>query len=194
MSDADQVPDRRRSRNATAIAAPRLKRNTKLRGVAAKLHNRFAPLRPYFVIRRRIENTMKNESSAVSKGADKVSNGRLLSKAVDMRSAGGRRFRHLVQSYVAELGGVEHLAESDFSLIKQAVALQMQAEAMQESIVRGEAVDPDALIRVSSTSKRMLEAITTRVEANKPPPLTPLQVWQAERAAKVEAGTDEDSE
>jgi hypothetical protein len=141
---------------------------------------------------------MRNQRNPVKTAGsnllDKVSNGRLLSKAVDMRSAGGRRFRHLVESHVADLGGVERLTEADLGLIKQAVALQMQAEAMQEQIVRGEAVDADALIRVSSTSKRMLETITARVEANKPPPLTPLQVWQAERAAKVDVGTDEDSE
>jgi hypothetical protein len=141
---------------------------------------------------------MKNDSSLVSKGADKVSNGRLLSKAVDMRSAAGRRFRHLVQSHIEDLGGAEHLTEADLGLIKQSVALQLQAERMQEDIVNGRAIDPDQLIRVSSTSKRMLETITARVEANKPPPLTPLQVWQAERSAKVatetEAGTDEDSE
>ena len=145
---------------------------------------------------------MRNERDQVKTAGsnllDKVSNGRLLSKAVDMRSAGGRRFKHLVQSHVDDLGGVEHLTEADLGLIKQSVALQLQAERMQEDIVNGKPIDPDQLIRVSSTSKRMLETITARVEANKPPPLTPLQVWQAERAARaadIDAdATDEDAD
>jgi hypothetical protein len=63
----------------------------------------------------------------------------------------------LVQSYAAELGG--ELTEPERALVRQAVALQMQAEAMQEAIVAGEKVDADLLIRVSSTSKRLLSII-----------------------------------
>jgi hypothetical protein len=101
---------------------------------------------------------MHTTSKPVSSRAyDRVSNGRLLSPGIDLRSAGGRRFRFLVQSYAAELGG--ELTEPERALVRQAVALQMQAEAMQEAIVAGEKVDADLLIRVSSTSKRLLSII-----------------------------------
>ena len=54
------------------------------------------------------------------------------------RSSSARRFRDLVRSYEAELGG--ELSEAERSLVRQAVALQLQAERLQEAIVRGEAV------------------------------------------------------
>jgi hypothetical protein len=72
----------------------------------------------------------------------------------------------LVQSYAAELGG--ELTEPERALVRQAVALQMQAEAMQEAIVAGEKVDPDLLIRVSSTSKRLLSIIAGNTGKREP--------------------------
>jgi hypothetical protein len=44
-------------------------------------------------------------------------------------------------------------------LIRQAAGLTLRTEQMQAAIVRGEAVDNDQLIRLSSTAKRVLEAI-----------------------------------
>ena len=99
----------------------------------------------------------KEITSGRSKALDKVSNGTRMLAHVDMRSAAGRRFRHLVDAYSAELGN--DLSEAELSLIRQACALQLQAERMQGAIVRGEAVDSDALIRISSTSKRLLGII-----------------------------------
>jgi hypothetical protein len=92
-----------------------------------------------------------------SKALDKVSNGTRMLAHVDMRSAAGRRFRHLVEAYSAELG--PELSEAELSLVRQACALQLQAERMQGAIVRGETIDADQLIRVSSTSKRLLGII-----------------------------------
>jgi hypothetical protein len=138
---------------------------------------------------------MRNQRDAVKTPSanllDKVSNGRLLSKSVDLRTAAGRRFRHLVQSHIAEFGGVDNLTEADLGLIKQSVALQLQAEQMQEAIVRGEKVDADALIRISGISRRLLETISVKAEQSKPV-LTPLQAWHAARAA--EAATDADTD
>jgi hypothetical protein len=53
---------------------------------------------------------------------------------IDMGSAAGRRFRHLVDSYSAELG--TELSEAELSLVRQACALQLEAERMQAAIVR----------------------------------------------------------
>ena len=109
--------------------------------------------------------TRRNTAPARSTSRDKVSNGRLL-KNVDLRSSSARRFRDLVRSYEAELGG--ELSEAERSLVRQAVALQLQAERLQEMIVRGEAVDSDSLIRVSSTSKRLLSIIAAKTGKRKP--------------------------
>jgi hypothetical protein len=102
----------------------------------------------------------KEISPGRSRALDKVSNGTRMLPDVDMRSAAGRRFRHLVGAYSDELGN--DLSEAELSLIRQAVALQLEAERMQAAIVRGEAVDADQLIRVSSTSKRLLNIIADK--------------------------------
>ncbi|MGY8685488.1 hypothetical protein Q2941_48380 [Bradyrhizobium sp. UFLA05-153] len=63
----------------------------------------------------------------------------------------------MVESYSKQLGG--ELTEPERALVRQAVALQLQAERLQERIVVGEIVDSDLLIRISSTSKRLLSII-----------------------------------
>jgi hypothetical protein len=73
-------------------------------------------------------------------------------RAVDKRRpAIGRRFRYLVGSNAAELGG--ELSEAERSLVRQAVALQLQAERMQEAIVKGGWVTGSAAIPTIRTSK-----------------------------------------
>jgi len=79
---------------------------------------------------------------------------------VDLRSSSARRFRDLVRSYEAELGG--NLTELERGLIKQAAALSLRTEQMQEAIVRGDAVDADALIRLSSEARRILTSLQKR--------------------------------
>jgi hypothetical protein len=90
----------------------------------------------------------------------KVSNGTRLLQNVDLRSSSARGFRDLVRSYSTDFGG--DLSEAEKSLVRQAVALQLQAERMQEAIVRSEAVDSDQLIRLSGTSKRLLGIIAAK--------------------------------
>ncbi|MGV7219792.1 hypothetical protein [Bradyrhizobium sp. UFLA05-112] len=118
--------------------------------------------------------------AARSTGRDRVSNGRLLSRAVDLRSAGGRRFKFLVESYSQQLGG--ELTEPEKALVRQAVALQLQAERLQERIVGGELVDSDLLIPISSTSKRLLSIIAGKAGQRADPSwLDDLEARYAER-------------
>jgi hypothetical protein len=88
-----------------------------------------------------------------------------------MRSATARRFKHLTASYAHEFGGPS-LSEADRALIRQAVSLQLRAEALQTAIVRGEDVDNDELVRLNSESRRALAAIRAKGDANKPAPAT----------------------
>lgn len=126
----------------------------------------------------------RNTAAARSTTRDKITNGRLLMN-VDLRSSSSRRFRHLVDSYSHELGA--ELSEAETSLVRQPVALQLQAERMQEAIVRGEPVDADQLIRVSSTSKRLLGIIASRTGKRKPAAGPTLQEYLAKR---VQAAAD----
>jgi hypothetical protein len=93
------------------------------------------------------------------KGRSKVSNGtRLLAADIDGRSSHARRFRDLVRAFTAELGGT--LSELERGLVRQAAAIVLKTEQMQEELVRGKSVDTDELIRLSSESRRVLAAIT----------------------------------
>ena len=60
----------------------------------------------------------------------------------------------------------------------------MRAEQLQSAIVRGEEVDNDTLIRISSTAKRILEAISAKAAKRKAPDGVPdLQAYLAAKAA-----------
>ncbi len=132
----------------------------------------------------RIVRTQITPISPTNRSA--VSNRSRMLEGVDGRSAGARRFRDLVNAYEAELGGV--LSEAERSLVRQAVGLQLQAERMQGAIVRGEPVDSDALIRVSSTSKRLLAVIAAKAGKRKPTDKPNLKDYLAAKAA-AEAAT-----
>jgi hypothetical protein len=165
---------RESDRNATGNLAARNPEPRHVRDISARVCKGSA------TIMRNERNTVKTAGANL---LDKVSNGRLLSKGVDLRTRGGRRFRHLVESHVAELGEV---TESELGLIKQAVTLQMQAERMQEQIVRGEAVDADALIRISGISRRLLATIGAKAKANTPAGPTLADIVAAHDASEQE--------
>jgi hypothetical protein len=94
---------------------------------------------------------------------NEISNRSRLLPNVDGRNAAARRFRDICAAYEAEAGG--NVTEVERDLIRQAAGFTLRAEQLQAAIVRGEAVDNDELIRLSSTAKRLLEAI--RAKANK---------------------------
>ena len=95
------------------------------------------------------------------KTRDRISNGRLLPSSVDMRSATARRFKHLMVSYALELGG-QPLSEADQALMRQAVSLQMRAEALQTAIVQGEHVDNVEFANLSDASRQALAELQAR--------------------------------
>jgi hypothetical protein len=96
---------------------------------------------------------------------------RFLDGVVDGRSANARRFRDLIADFAEPFGGLKALTESDRVLVKQAAALALRAESMQAAIVNGEAVDHDALIRLSGEARRILSSIKRRAEKPKLPSL-----------------------
>ena len=90
----------------------------------------------------------------------RITNGTRLLAGVDGRSATARRFRDLIVDLVAEVG--DGLSTSEFGLIRQAAAMTLHAELLQASIVRGEAVSADELIRLSSEARRILASLRRR--------------------------------
>jgi hypothetical protein len=114
-----------------------------------------------------------------------VSNRSRLLPGVDGRSANARRFRDICAAYETEAGG--NVSEVERDLIRQAAGLTLRAEQLQGAIVRGEAVDNDELIRLSSTAKRLLEAIRAKAAKNKPTGAAALQEYVARKAAEKAA-------
>jgi hypothetical protein len=79
----------------------------------------------------------------------------------------GRRFRDLMRSLAADVGGLDGLGAADIALVRQAAASVMRAEQLQAAIAKGETVDPDELIRLSNTSRRLLASIQKKEQPNK---------------------------
>jgi hypothetical protein len=72
----------------------------------------------------------------------------------------------LVEAYSAECG--KDLSELELSQVRQAASLQLEVESLQARIVRGDAVDADAAIRLSSEHRRLLSGLQGRAAQNKP--------------------------
>jgi hypothetical protein len=98
----------------------------------------------------------------------------------DERSAGARRFRDLVAAFSADLG--DNLSEADMAMIRTAAALTLKSEQMQAALIAGQAIDSDVLIRLASTSRRALAAVSAKA-INRQPGGATLQDYLARRAA-----------
>ena len=123
-------------------------------------------------------------------GLDKVSNGtRLLAGRVDLRSAAARRYRHLIATFTAEIGG--NPTELERGLIKQAAALTLKSEDLQAAIVAGQdGADPDAIIRLSSEIRRILTTLKGKAERAKPTGPTLAEYVAANYGSAAEADED----
>lgn len=95
-----------------------------------------------------------------------VTNGSKVLAGVNGRTALARRYRDLVEALTEELGG--DLGESDRLQVRNAATLQLHAEDLTARMVRGEAVDPEAISRASNGATRALAALRRRKAARKP--------------------------
>jgi len=111
--------------------------------------------------------TQRRNATISASNRSAVSNGSRILDGIDGRSASARRFRDICRSYEAEAGGT--ITEVERDLIRQAAGLTLRAEQLQAAIVRGEEVDSDQLIRLSSTAKRILGAISDKADKRKVP-------------------------
>jgi hypothetical protein len=77
------------------------------------------------------------------------------------------------------------LLAGEREMVRQAAAIMLRAEQLQAGLVKGEPVNPDELIRLSSEARRALRII--KASAMKPEALpTPLP-WSPLRAALAKA-------
>ena len=94
-----------------------------------------------------------------SKVRSAVSNGRVQFVDGDGRGQWARRHRDLVELHLADLGNVEGLSEAQHSLCRRAATLEVQLEALEGQLSKGEDVDLDAYARVTGHLRRVLETL-----------------------------------
>jgi len=89
-----------------------------------------------------------------------VTNGSRILAGVNGRSAAARRFRDVVVSLEAELGG--ELSESERLQVRNAATLQLHSEELAARLIRGEAVDPEEITRAANGATRALAGLRKR--------------------------------
>jgi hypothetical protein len=65
----------------------------------------------------------------------------------------------LIESHASDLGGLDMLSEAQKSLIRRAAALEIELEALEGKLSRGEAIDLDMFGRLSGHLRRVLETV-----------------------------------
>lgn len=114
-----------------------------------------------------------------------VTNGSRMLVGVDGCSAKARRYRDLVEMLTDEMGA--GLTEGERLQIRNAATLQMHAEELTAALVRGEAVDPEAITRAANGATRALAALKRQRPPTRTTGPTPAEYLAAKRAAEVAA-------
>jgi len=108
----------------------------------------------------------------------------------DGRTSGARRLKALIAAYSADLGD---LGPVDRALVATAATLTYQMETLQNDLAAGKPVKSDDLIRLASTSRRALAAVSAKAIDRKPATET-LQGYMARKAAEAALQSDVDTD
>jgi hypothetical protein len=96
----------------------------------------------------------------------RVGNGKALLLGVDQRTNGARRHREIVEAIERDLG--PDLTEIERLRVMNCACWQLHAEELTARMVRGEAVDPEAVTRAVNGAARALAALQRGKAARKP--------------------------
>jgi hypothetical protein len=83
-----------------------------------------------------------------------VKNHKNLLPGLDGRSASARRFRDLVNAFVADMGGLDCCSEIRLGLLRRLASTTVQAEMLEARMVNGEAIDIATLCTLASLEAR----------------------------------------
>jgi hypothetical protein len=114
----------------------------------------------------------------------RVSNGTVLLATGDNRSVWCRRVKDLIAAHMADLGGPSQCSEAERSIVRRISTLTCELEQLEVSFAaNGQASERqlDLYSRVSSTVRRLLEAIG-------------IQVRRPKQLSVIELMAEEDSE
>jgi len=106
----------------------------------------------------------------------------------DGRTSSARRLKALVAAYSEGLG---ELGPVDRALVSTAAALTFKMELLEADLVAGKPVKTDDLIRLASTSRRALAAVSAKAVDSKPAAMT-LADYMANKAAAAQSDDEED--
>lgn len=113
-----------------------------------------------------------------------VTNGRRLLAGIDGNSALARRYRDLVEMLTEEAGGAS-LSEGQRLQVRNAATLQMHAEELTAAMVRGEAVDSEAITRAANGASRALAALAKTKPAERKPKAPGVAAYIASKVANA---------
>src|SRR5499427_9099754 len=99
-----------------------------------------------------IEAPSSPASNGVPRTRSAVTNHSDLLPGLDGRSATARRFRDLVNAFVADMGGVDYCSQIKLGLLRRLAATTVQAEMLEARMVNGEAIDIATLCALASTT------------------------------------------
>jgi hypothetical protein len=109
---------------------------------------------------------------------------------LDGRSATARRFRDLVNAFVADMGGLDRCSEVRLGLVRRLAATTVQAEMLEARMVNGEVIDIATLCTLASTTVRLSQRLGLERRARD---VTP-SVDQYLAARTAPTGDDSDAE
>ena len=76
-----------------------------------------------------------------SRARSAVTNHKDMLPGLDGRSATARRFRDLVNAFVADMGGLDRCSEVRLGLVRHLAATTVQAEMLEARMVNGDAIE-----------------------------------------------------
>ena len=88
-----------------------------------------------------------------------VTNHKDLLPGLEGRSATARRFRDLVNAFVADMGGLDRCSEVRLGLVRRLAATTVQAEMLEARMINGEAIDIATLCTLASTTVRLSQRL-----------------------------------
>ena len=106
-----------------------------------------------------IEATSSTVVELPSRARSAVTNHKDLLPGLDGRSATARRFRDLVNAFVADMGGLDRCSEVRLGLVRRLAATTVQAEMLEARMVNGEAIDIATLCTLASTTVRLSQRL-----------------------------------
>ena len=106
-----------------------------------------------------IDATSSSLCETPSRNRSAVTNHKDLLPGLDGRTATARRFRDLVNAFVADMGGLDRCSEVRLGLVRRLAATTVQAEMLEARMVNGDAIDIATLCTLASTTVRLSQRL-----------------------------------